>query len=287
VGEGIPVAVAVKDPAAPTVNVVLGPLVMAGAWLTVNVKFCVASGVTPLLAVMMMGYVPPVFAAGVPLSTPAEKVRPAGNVPVALKAGVGNPVAVGVNDAATPGLNEAVGPLVMAGAWLTVNVKLCVAFGVTPLEAVMVMGYVPPVLAAGVPLSTPAEKVTPAGSVPVSLKVGVGIPVAVTVNDAAAPTLNVVLAGLVMAGARWPVPCMVTLWLAAVAFRALSVNVATPLIAPVLCGVKLRLRLQLAPGASERPLVQSAGVPEPAVCGKFGSTLRPGATALSGWLPMF
>jgi hypothetical protein len=140
VGEGIPVAVAVKDPAAPTVNVVLGPLVMAGAWLTVNVKFCVASGVTPLLAVMMMGYVPPVFAAGVPLSTPAEKVRPAGNVPVALKAGVGNPVAVGVNDAATPGLNEAVGPLVMAGAWLTVNVKFWVAFGATPLLAVMVIG---------------------------------------------------------------------------------------------------------------------------------------------------
>jgi hypothetical protein len=30
--------------------------------------------------------------------------------------------------------------LVIVGAWLTVRVKLCVAFGVTPLLAVMVIG---------------------------------------------------------------------------------------------------------------------------------------------------
>jgi hypothetical protein len=80
------------------------------------------------------------LAAGVPLSTPAEKLTPAGSVPVSLKVGAGNPVAVAVNDPAAPALNEAVAPLVMAGAWLTDNVKLWLALGATPLEAVMVMG---------------------------------------------------------------------------------------------------------------------------------------------------
>jgi len=56
---------------------------------------------------------------------------------------------------------------------------------------------------------------------------------------------------------------------------------------PVVCGVKLTLRLQLAPGASEKPLVQSAGVPEPATFVKFVPTVRPGATAFKDWLPMF
>ena len=56
--------------------------------------------------------------------------------------------------------------------------------------------------AAGVPLSTPAEvSVTPLGSAPVSLKVGAGTPVAVTANDPAVPTLNVVLLALVIVGA--------------------------------------------------------------------------------------
>ena len=269
VGAGIPVAVAVKDPTAPTVNVVAAALVMAGAWLTVSVKFWVAFGVTPLVAVMVMGYVPPVLAAGVPLSTPDEKVTPAGRIPVAWKAGAGNPpaenvtpagripvarkagagnpppenvtpagsvpvslkvgegipVAVAVKDPAAPTVNVVLGPLVMAGAWLTVNVKFCVASGVTPLLAVMMMGYVPPVFAAGVPLSTPAEKVRPAGNVPVALKAGVGNPVAVGVNDAATPGLNEAVGPLVMAGAWLTVN--VKFW---VAFGA------TPLLAVMVIG---------------------------------------------------
>ena len=44
VGVGTPVVVTVKLPAVPTVKVVLLALVMAGAWLTVRVKFWVASG---------------------------------------------------------------------------------------------------------------------------------------------------------------------------------------------------------------------------------------------------
>ena len=66
---------------------VLLELVMAVRF-TVRVKLCIALGVTPLLAVMVMGYVPPVPAAGVPLSTPAGAQRhTTGNAPVSLKVG--------------------------------------------------------------------------------------------------------------------------------------------------------------------------------------------------------
>jgi hypothetical protein len=84
---------------------------------------------------------------------------------------------------------------------LTVRVKTWVAFVPTPLLAVIVIGYEPTVPNAGVPLSAPAEvSVTPLGSAPVSLKVGVGKPVAVTVNELGESTVNDVLLELVMAG---------------------------------------------------------------------------------------
>ena len=56
--------------------------------------------------------------------------------------------------------------------------------------------------AAGVPPRTPVEElnVTPEGSAPDSDKVGAGIPVAVTVNEPAEPTVKVVLFTLVIAG---------------------------------------------------------------------------------------
>jgi len=59
---------------------------------------------------------------------------------------------------------------------------------------------------AGVPLSVPVPfplsvKVTPFGSAPVSIKDGFGKPVVITVNDAETPSVNMVLLGLVMAGA--------------------------------------------------------------------------------------
>jgi len=71
------------------------------------------------------------------------------------------------------------------------------------LLAVKVMLKVPFVPAAGVPLKTCVAElnVTPLGSVPVSLNVGFGKPVNVTVNDPAAPTVNIVVPALVMAGA--------------------------------------------------------------------------------------
>ena len=133
-------------------------------------------------------------------------VTPVGNVPVSLKVGLGVPVAVTVNVPGVPTEKVVLLALVITGAVFTVKVKLWPAGDPTPLLAVNVMGYVPLVPAAGVPASMPVPgpinpNDTPAGSVPVSLSVGVGKPVVVTVNVPAAPTENVVLLALVMAGA--------------------------------------------------------------------------------------
>jgi hypothetical protein len=93
-----------------------------------------------LLAVKVMLYVPTVPDAGVPLSTPVKesKLTPLGSVPVLLKAGLGKPVAVTVNVPPVPNVNDVLFALVIAGAWSTVSVKLCVAAVPTPLLAVIV-----------------------------------------------------------------------------------------------------------------------------------------------------
>ena len=72
-----------------------------------------------------------------PLST---KVTPVGRGPDSVRAGVGKPVVVTVNDPAVPTAKVLALALVMAGAWSTVRVKLWVASGDTPLAAVMVIG---------------------------------------------------------------------------------------------------------------------------------------------------
>ena len=224
VGAGNPVAVTVNVPATPWVNDAVAALVMAGAWSMVNVKVCLAFEPTPLLAVMVMLYVPPVLAAGVPLSLPAEvKVTPAGSVPVSLKVAARMASDVTVKEPAAPTVKVVLAAVRMVGARPSVtNVNFWVALGVTPLLAVMVMAYVPTVLAD--PLSTPAEvKVTPAGSAPVSLKVGAGNPVAVTVNELAVPAVKILLVALVMTGA-W-LTDNVKLWLALGATPLLAVMV--------------------------------------------------------------
>jgi hypothetical protein len=205
-GAGVPVATTVNVPPVPTVKVVLLALVITGAVFTVSVKVWLACVPTPLLAVKLMGYVPLVPAAGVPLRTPVAgvNVTPAGSVPVSPNVGAGNPVAVTVKVPAAPTLKVALFALVIIGAWSTVSVKLC---EVVPelLVALKVIEYVPPVPAAGVPLRTPVVvlNVTPVGSAPVSLNVGAGNPVAVTVKVPPVPTVKVVLLALVMAGG-WP-----------------------------------------------------------------------------------
>ena len=52
----------------------------------------------------------------------------------------GKPVDVTVNVPALPTVKVVELPEVMAGAWSTVSVKLWVAFGRAPLDAVMVIG---------------------------------------------------------------------------------------------------------------------------------------------------
>ena len=71
------------------------------------------------------------------------------------------------------------------------------------MDAVKVRSYVPPVPVVGVPLRMPVVglNVIPAGNAPVSLRVGAGVPVSVTVKLPADPTVNVELARLVIAGA--------------------------------------------------------------------------------------
>ena len=55
---------------------------------------------------------------------------------------------------------------------------------------------------AGVPKSDPVfDSETPDGRAPVAAKVGAGAPVAVTLNEPAVPTVKVVAAALVIAGA--------------------------------------------------------------------------------------
>ena len=146
----------------------------------------------------------PVLNPGVPLKIPvvALNVTPLGSAPDSLSVGVGKPVAVTVNDPAAPTLNVVLFALLIAGPWFTVKVKPWTAFEPTLLLAVKLMLYVPAAPAAGVPLKTPvaALNVTPLGNVPVSLNVGVGEPVAVTVKEPAVPTVNVVLFALLIAG---------------------------------------------------------------------------------------
>ena len=80
--------------------------------------------------------------ADVPLNTPvaAVNVTPEGSAPDSERVGAGVPVAVTVNVPAVPTVNVALLALVIAGAWFTVSVKLCVALAPTPFCAVIVIG---------------------------------------------------------------------------------------------------------------------------------------------------
>ena len=76
-------------------KVVLFDEVIVGGPSTVRRKLCIASGDSPLVAVMVIGKEPDWV--GVPESTPAlVRVTPIGSDPVPLKVGAGSPVAVAV-----------------------------------------------------------------------------------------------------------------------------------------------------------------------------------------------
>ena len=70
-------------------------------------------------------------------------VTPLGSVPVSLSVGVGEPVAVTVNEPAEPTEKLVLFGLLIDGAFVvcpTVRVKFCVAFDPTPLCALKVIG---------------------------------------------------------------------------------------------------------------------------------------------------
>ena len=137
------------------------------------------------------------------------KVTPVGSAPDSVSFATGLPVLVTVNDPAVPTVNVAELPLVMAGAVgaaLTVSVKLWLASGLTPLDALIVIGKLPVDPDAGVParVAVPSPlsvNVTPDGSDPDSVTFATGLPVVVTVNVPAVPAVNVADVPLVMAGA--------------------------------------------------------------------------------------
>ena len=86
-----------------------------------------------MCAVNEMGKVP--LAVGVPLNTPVAvlNVTPPGNDPVSESDGAGKPVATTVKVPAEATVKVVWFALVMAAAWFTVSVKLCVASVPTPL----------------------------------------------------------------------------------------------------------------------------------------------------------
>jgi len=108
-----------------------------------------------------------------------------------------------------PTVKVVAAPLVIAGAWSTVRANDWMASDPTPFDPVMVNGVVPPVPAAGVPANVAVPSVwsvnvTPSGNVaPPSERATAGPgakPVVLTVKVPAWPTVNVVVAALVMAG---------------------------------------------------------------------------------------
>ncbi len=153
-----------------------------------------------MLAVIVIGYVPFVPAAGVPdrraVSGPLPtRVTPLGRAPVSVKVTFGKPVAVTVNDPVVPTSKVVLLPLVIAGTDSTSNANDCVAV-LMELVAFIVSAYcpkfpegtVPAKVAVPFPLSV---KVTPPGSTPVSVIAGVGVPVVVTVNEPTVPWMKV------------------------------------------------------------------------------------------------
>ena len=140
-GAGVPVAVTVKVPSVPTVNVVLFELVIVIGATTVSVKDCVALGTTPFCALIVTGYAPTAPATGVPLSTPVIGFNPTppGSVPEIEYVGAGDPVAVIVKELAAPYVNAVEAALVIDGA-IGETVLRVVDPQIEPVHAVMVTG---------------------------------------------------------------------------------------------------------------------------------------------------
>ena len=95
------------------------------------------------------------------------------------------------------------------------------------------MPGIPPKFAVPSPLSV---KVTPVGNVPLSLKVGIGSPVATTLNRLVEPVVKTFVLALLIAGAV-PVTLMLTVAAALVLVPLLTVKVKLSLPTKLLAGV--------------------------------------------------
>jgi hypothetical protein len=130
-----------------------GEMVITGACRTVRVKVCAAELPATFVAMIENVYVPPVFAAGVPVMVAVPvpesvKVRSWGSpdeVPVGVKVifGAGYPVVLTVKVNAAPTVAVAVAALVTVGTEARTRVKLWRAVWIVPptvLVAVSVIG---------------------------------------------------------------------------------------------------------------------------------------------------
>ena len=90
-----------------------------------------------MLAVIVIGYVPPTLRFGFPLKTPDElNDRPIGRAPVSINVGAGEPAAVTVKLPVTFAVNAALFALVMTGApEIVTPVLATVVPGVAPVTA--------------------------------------------------------------------------------------------------------------------------------------------------------
>ena len=173
---GGPTTVRVKDWMAPGIGVASGM-----TWVT--------SRITPLVAMIVNLYVPPVFAAGVPASVAVPSplsvnVSLDGSLPSSGQGGGGHP---GRPDSKGPGLaddNVVWSALVIRGFWRTMRVKNWLS-GLATFLAVTLNVYTPPVV--GVPESVAVPSplsfaVSPGGRLRDSDNVHVGHPVDVAVK---------------------------------------------------------------------------------------------------------
>src|SRR5260370_110363 len=123
--------------------------------------------------------------------------------------------------------------------------------------------------AVGVPLSVPvplplSRNVTPAGKVPLSVMLGVGDPLVVTLNVPAAPTWNVTAFALVNAGALFTVSVKLCVAFGLTPFCAVNVmaNVPDAVGVPLSVPVPLPLSRHVTP-AGKGPLSVMLGVGNP------------------------
>ena len=171
-----------------------------GAGLTVNVKFCVATGDTPL-AVIVKVYEPTGTVGGMFIRPDAGSILTPEGKPAPVNEYVigGVPVAVTWNVPPVPDTMVVLLALVMSGATdraVTVSVKLCVALR-NPAFAVIVNVDVPVDTVLAIVITPVAGSIVTFAGAPDSVYVIGVVPVAVTWNVPTVPDVTFVLFALV------------------------------------------------------------------------------------------